>query len=540
MSGAAGMAVGTSLLQFPHPCLAKYAGSAANDLTQISATALARLIRKRKASSAEVVEAYIERIKAVNPKLNAIVQLAEEQAMKRARSADDALARGEIWGPLHGVPVTIKDEFETKGIVSTIGTLGLKDHVPKEDATVVKRYKSAGAIILGKTNVPELLWAAETDNYVYGRTNNPYDLKRSPNGSSGGEAAIIAAGGSPLGVGSDAGGSIRQPAHFCGIAGLKPTTGRIPMTGSLMPHCPTLSRFDAAGPMSRYVEDLWLGLKVLSGPDGCDPDALPVPLQNPRRVNVEKLRIAYVTHDARAEPTPEVQKAVRKAAKALARAGAEVEEACPPGFEETADLAVALLADDLQLGLPEALTKYKTKKIHPLLSSALSFWAKLMEKIGENTPERTLERHEQWRRFCSDLAKFFQRYDAFLCPPDLTPAWEHDTSLEWEENPDVNGWEFVVAFNMAGSPAAVVRCATSREGLPIGVQVAGPNWREDIVLAVAQVLEDEFGGWRPPGVVCPGNSALAQRAEVKHRYDAFKTRKYLKRGAWIAFGEKVR
>lgn len=464
-------------------------------LIWLSATRLAELIRTKQVSSVEVVQAHIDRIKTVNPKLNAVVQLAEERALKQAHKADENLARGKVLGLLHGVPVTIKDEFETKDIVTTIGTLGLKGHIPTRDATVVKRYKKAGAIILGKTNVPELLWAAETDNFIYGRTNNPYDLEKSPNGSSGGEAAIIAAGGSPLGIGSDAGGSIRSPAHFCGIAGLKPTWGRIPLTGSLMPYCPILSRFDAAGPMARFVEDLSLALSVLAGPDGHDPDVSPVSLRTPQTVQLEKLRIAFFTKDKLTDPTPEIQQTVKTAAEKLESTGANLQEECPPGFEETADLGFLLLAEDLELGLRNALKDYKTTKVHPLLTSALEYWAKLTKKLGEDEPEVALKRHQNWHRFRCDLLSFFHRYDVLVCPPDVVPAWKHDTSFQFE---DADGWEYSAAFNMSGSPAAVVRCGTSPEGMPIGVQVVGPHWREDIVLAVAGLLERELGGWKPP------------------------------------------
>jgi amidase len=490
-------------------CGAEFSSSDLEDLTWLSATRLAELIRTKQVSSVEVVEAHIARIKAVNPKINAVVRLAEEESMKRAGEADQALARGNNWGPLHGVPVTIKDEFETEGIVTTIGTLGLKDHVPTENATVVKRYKAAGAIIMGKTNVPELLWAAETDNFIYGRTNNPYDLERSPNGSSGGEAAIIAAGGSPLGIGSDAGGSIRAPAHFCGIAGLKPTWGRIPLTGSLMPVCPVLSRFDAAGPMARYVEDLSLALSVLAGPDGHDPDASPVCVRSPRNVDLKNLRIAFFARDTLATPTPEIQSMVKRAARVLADAGAHVHEECPPGFENTGNLAVTLLAEDTAFGLRNALKNCKTTKTHPLMLDALKFTARIIDQMGNDRQQILFEAHKQWHRFRSDLCAFFGRYDAILCPPDLTAAWKHGSSLLADDSSirvegttlqveAADGWEYQVAFNMSGSPAAVVRCGTSRDGMPIAVQVVGRHWREDIALAVASRLERELGGWQPP------------------------------------------
>ncbi|MGE3777430.1 MAG: amidase, partial [Pirellulaceae bacterium] len=358
------------------------------------------------------------------------------------------------------------------------------------------RFKAAGAVILGKTNVPEFLWAAETDNAVYGRTNNPYDLDRSPNGSSGGEAAIIAAAGSPLGVGSDAGGSIRAPAHFCGIAGLKPTHGRVPLTGTLMPALPVISRLDAAGPMARYVRDLEIGLRVLSGPNGSDPYCAPIPLRDYRSVPLKDLRIAFFTKDALIEPTAEIQAAVQKAADLLTRAGARVEFEVPPGFEATNDLAIALLAEDLEIGLRKAAKSANTEKLDPLLSEVLDIWQRLMRKLGDNTPAASFERHTRWHKWRCDLLAFFQRYDAIICPPDVTPAFKHGESLQIGDT--FKGFEYASAFNLSGSPAAVVRCSATTDGLPIGVQIVGPHWREDIVLAIAEAIEVEYGGWKPP------------------------------------------
>src|ERR1044071_6850805 len=242
-----------------------------------SATALARAIREKEVSSSEVVAAHYERIAEVNPKVNAVVLLTEESARARAREADEALARGEVWGPLHGVPVTIKDAFEMAGVVSAGGTKGRAMHVPSEDAAGVERYRRAGAVILGKTNTPEISLAFESDNLVYGQTKNPYDATRTPGGSSGGEAAAIAAGMSPLGLGSDAGGSIRVPAHFCGIAGIKPTSGRTPRTRHFHPMVGLLDSIWQIGPLARRVEDLQLALPLLCGGDWRDPTIAPVP-----------------------------------------------------------------------------------------------------------------------------------------------------------------------------------------------------------------------------------------------------------------------
>ena len=232
-----------------------------------SVSQIAKGIREKKISSEESLKACIARIEAVNPRLNAVVQLPAERALAAAREADEALARGEVRGPLHGVPFTLKDAIETEGVICTGGTEGRRDYVPNTDATVVKRLREAGAILLGKTNCPELGWAWESDNLIYGRTNNPYDLALSPGGSSGGESAIIAAGGPPFGLGSDAGGSVRFPAHCTGIASIKPTSGRVPRTGHFPGPGGTLDSLWQIGPLARFVEDLALVMPILSGVD---------------------------------------------------------------------------------------------------------------------------------------------------------------------------------------------------------------------------------------------------------------------------------
>jgi amidase len=304
------------------------------DLIYASATDLAQAIQTKEVSSVEIVQAYLQRIEAVNPKLNAVVQLAAEPALEEARLADTALARGEVRGPLHGVPMTIKDSFETAGIVTTAGTKGLEAYVPKQDATVVTRLRSSGAILLGKTNTPEITLSFTTDNYVYGRTNNPYDLERIPAGSSGGAAAMVAAGGSPFDIGSDTGGSIRIPAHFCGIAGLKTTAGRVPRTG----HIPYLEfgateAFMQVGPLARYVEDLSLILPIIAGVDWRDPMTVPMPLEDPKLVDLRRLRGATYTDNGIRSPTSKTVNVVQAAASALADVGAAVTEDCPSHIE---------------------------------------------------------------------------------------------------------------------------------------------------------------------------------------------------------------
>jgi amidase len=256
-----------------------------SDSVRWSATKIAQAIRSRELSCDEVIRTHIARIEEVNPKLNAVVQLCSDRAIEEARAADQALARGEVKGPMHGAPITIKDNLDTAGVVSTGGTKGRKGFVPKHNATVVARLRGAGAILLGKTNTPELTMAYETDNLIFGRTNNPYDQSCTCGGSSGGAAAILAAGGTALDVGSDTGGSIRVPSHFCGTGGIKPTAGLIPKTGHILPLGGIVDAMTQLGPMARKVEDLALTLPVLAGVDWWDPSVVPnADREFPRRI----------------------------------------------------------------------------------------------------------------------------------------------------------------------------------------------------------------------------------------------------------------
>src|SRR6201747_2175475 len=265
------------------------ATEAGDNITSASAGELASAIRSKTLSSKAIVEAHLDRIAKVNPKLNAIVQLTADAAGKEADEADAALARGQIKGPLHGVPVTIKDTLETSGVICTGGTKGRANFVPKADATAVARLRGAGAIVLGKTKVPELAGALESDNLVYGRTNNPYDLARTPGGSSGGESAIVAARGSPLGLGTDARGSIRVPAHFCGLAAIKPTSGGGPRTGQFPQPMGAREPVFHVSLIARHVEDLALALPIISGPDYRDHSIVGMPLGNPGNVKLAGL-----------------------------------------------------------------------------------------------------------------------------------------------------------------------------------------------------------------------------------------------------------
>lgn len=460
-----------------------------DELIYASATALAKAIRAKEVSAEEVVNAYLQRIEAVNPKLNAVVQLTAEAARAQAREADAALARGESKGPLHGVPMTIKDALETAGVVSAGGTKGRAVFVPTQDATVVARLRAAGAIMLGKTNVPEISLAFESDNLVYGRTNNPYDLSCTPGGSSGGEAAIIAAGGSPLGLGSDAGGSVRLPSHFCGIAGIKPTTGRVPRTGHFPPLGGALDALFQIGPMARFVEDLILTLPIIAGVDWRDPAIVPMPLGDPRAVNLKSLRVAFHTDNGIVSPTPETVRVVKAAVKSLSDVGVAVEEGRPADIEQAYEIFLNLFGADGGAGMQMLLQMAGTTETHPLIQRLLE----LIRPRAMSTAEfgGMLVKWDMWR---SAMLSFLEKYDVIICPVNAYPAMPHDTTFDKPP-----AFSYTMTYNLTGWPGVVVRGGTSPEGLPIGVQMVARPWREDVALAVAQHIETALGGWqRPP------------------------------------------
>ena len=314
-----------------------------SDAIYWSANRIAREIRAGNLSAREMVDSCLDRIDQVNPRINAVVQRACERARSEADALDRQAARGRFKGPLHGVPITIKDSFDTEGIISTGGTLGRKSFIPQHDAPVVARLRDAGAVLLGKTNTPELTFSGETSNLIYGRTNNPYDLERSPGGSSGGSSAVIACGGAALELGSDTGGSIREPAHLCGIAGIKPTSGRTPRTGHIVPYGGgVLDSLTQVGPMARYVEDLALALPLICGPDGTDPAVVPVPIRDPQDVDLSALRIAWYADNGIVSPHEDIQRVVTESARVLQQRGLNLTAQLLPGTRDLVNLTTQL------------------------------------------------------------------------------------------------------------------------------------------------------------------------------------------------------
>ena len=488
MSAAA--AVGPTMVM-PHGAspLRDIAGPA--DVAAASATQIAAAIRAKKVSSVEVVEACLARINQVNPKLNAVVQLTADTARQEARAADAALARGDIKGPLHGVPCTIKDTIETAGVICTGGTKGRANYVPKADATVVARVRKAGAIILGKTNVPEIAGAFETDNLVYGRTNNPYDLNRTPGGSSGGESAIIAAGGSPFGLGTDAGGSVRVPAHFCGIAAIKPNSGRSPRTGQFPYPLGMRTAVSHMTVLSRHVEDLGLVLQAIHGPDWNDNTIPAVPLGKPEAVAVRGLRIAFFTDNGETKVSPETAASVERAAKALADAGVRMEEVRPPGADECYTLFHDLFRADGGAGARALFKSIGTTEISPMMERSLA----TLSSPGMASPGEVLAAAARWDIYRNRMLHFAELYDGLLSPIAPFAAPLHGASFDDDKLP---GFGYAMMHNLTGWPSTAVRAGTSPEGLPIDVQIAARPWREDVSLALALAIEKRLTGWKGP------------------------------------------
>jgi len=450
-----------------------------------SATSLAKMIREKRISAEEVVRVLLDRVEKVNTRLNAVVQLAKDRALTEAREADRAIGMGDVKGPLHGVPITIKDSIDTAGIISTGGTKGRSAFIPLQDATVVYRLRRAGAIILGKTNTPELTLSFETDNQVYGRTNNPYDLSRTCGGSSGGAAAIIAAGGSPLDIGSDTGGSIRVPAHCCGITGIRPTSGRVPRTGHIVPFgLGPLDSLTTLGPLARYVEDLALCLPIISGVDWKDPAIVPMPLGDPSTVDLKRLRVAFFTDNGIVTPTPETIQAVEKVAGILSDSNVRIEEIRPNPVMQSLDLWGRLWG------------AYAGSWNQKLLIKAGT-----IDSIEASEKERTIsamslaDLSEEIAGFRSGMLSFMEKYDAIICPVNAYPAVPHG-----ESTGKIPSYSYTMTFNLTGWPVAVIRAGTSPEALPIGVQIVARPWNEHCALALAQHIERILNGWPKPSL----------------------------------------
>jgi amidase len=487
--GAAAIAV-SSRLGSPSARAASPASTdPTTDILYMSATKLAGLIREKKVSAVEATKAYLARIDAVNGKLNAVVALCAERALLEAKEADAALAKGKLLGPLHGVPFTIKDSLETEGVLSTTGTLGRANYIPGKDATVVARCRAAGAILLGKSNTPEFTLGGGdrgTYNLVYGQTYNPYNLAHTPRGSSGGAGAIVAAGGAAFDIGSDFGGSIRSPAHACGITGLKPTLGRVSRAGHVPGYGGAWDTYQELGPLARRIEDLALITGIIHGEDFLDPLAATLPLDDYRTVDLKKLRVAYYLDNKLVTPTPETLDAMKTAMKALDGSVASLTESFHGGDPEWSEISGKLLRADGGAWRQRLLTRHGSKQASPGFADGIGG-----EPMTSSEFTALIEKRDDLR---SRLLGWFEQYDVILCPTNAFPA----PALEKPVPPKAG---YTSIYNLTGWPAAVVRAGTAKaEGLPIGVQIIARPFREDVVFAVAAKIESATGGYQKPPI----------------------------------------
>lgn len=453
----------------------------------LSATDAADMLRGKEVSSRELTELLLARIDAVNPAVNAVVELRREAALQEAAAADQAIADG-VPGPLLGVPMTIKDSFNVAGLHTTWGNPAFKDYVADADATVVQRLKRAGAIIVGKTNVHFMLADfGQTANELYGVTNNPWDTTRTPGGSTGGGAAALSAGMTFLEYGSDLVGSIRIPASFCGVYGLKPSVEVVPLTGFQPPGPPAgpsdMMYMSAVGPLGRSARDLRTALSVTGGPEGQAAKAYSWTLSPPRHTRLEDFRVGVVLDHEHAPVSSEVTTLLSNAVGALTRGGATVVEGWPEGVDPV--------------------RHYQSFGFHVQLFFAFQQTGEDLAKLSEVIDHETqrMSARGAWSRYFNDI-------DVFVCPANFTPAFPNDSRPFAErtittpegERPYDNQPFWVSHASLPGLPAVVAPIGRTPGGLPVGAQIVGPLYEDDTALTFAELLADVIGGYEPPPI----------------------------------------
>jgi Asp-tRNA(Asn)/Glu-tRNA(Gln) amidotransferase A subunit family amidase len=445
-----------------------------------------------------MVDAHLHRIAACEPKLNAFVHLDEREARIQAAVAQSTVLRGDSLGPLHGVPLTIKSCIDVAGWPIPAGSLLRKDNVAHEDAPLASRLKAAGAILLGNTNTPEFLMAYETNNILNGKTSNPWNLSYSAGGSSGGEAAAIASGCSAGGVGSDGGGSIRVPAHFCGICGLKPTPGRIPSTGHFPPGAGAFSWIGVVGPMARTIADVRLLFEVMAGPDPGDALSAPVPTPQRSESDLRGMRIGILESDALGVATPETHAAVVQAAKFLSENGFSVEPFRLTGLDRALELWWFFFGNVIGNLLQDSIAGHENETSSMLLeylSRAATPEPISLDRFLKACVDRDLLRTEILRQM--------QDVPILLSPVSSNPAFHHGEGNYAPGTGYRDTMRFSQWLNLTGFPGASVPVGHSNEGLPIGVQVIGRPFEDELVLSVAEAIEAACGPWQPPPLEIP-------------------------------------
>ena len=478
---------------------------------------MAYLIKTGKLSPVELVEMHIERIKRVEPTVNAVTHLDEKAALQRARTAAKALADGRVdWNrqPLFGVPFSVKNSLDVQGIQVACGCLTLKYNIAEKDGFVVAQMKKAGANFLAATNLPFFSTTTETDSGLHGITKNPYDLTRTPGGSSGGEAALIALGCSPMGIGTDGGGSIRFPSAWCGLAGLCPAPRRVSQRGHFTPFGWKRAEvgeplFMTVGPIARTVQDLEVMLPFIASPDEEEPiTKVDSPIGKPWKVPANTIRVAYFTKwaDDRAEPTREIQDAVEKSARALASLKCKVKLCRPAFFDETIDIGDAFCLKGLSAKMLRQMSDEFGGQGNVAFSRVIAWIDGLEQRLGGNA-QKWRDRYPAWRE---KYLAFMSEFDVLLAPIYPTPAPKHGKAFSSKKAGDDTTWAYLVN-NVDVLPGGTVRVATSKEksteGLPIGVQVVGSRFGDHKVLRVMKDLEDKCGGYRPPSNFSPSRKS---------------------------------
>ncbi|RUR73340.1 amidase [Chlorogloeopsis fritschii PCC 9212] len=488
-----------------------------SDLVFTPAHQLAQMIRDRVVSAVEVLDAHLVQIAKHNSKLNAICTLDEERARQQAKQADEALAKGEIWGVLHGVPITIKDIFETAGLRTTAGYIPLKDYVPQQDATVVARLRAVGAVILGKTNMAELAGDFQSTNSLFPRVNNPWNLDYTAGGSSGGSAAAVAAGLSPLDIGNDIAGSIRQPAHFCGVYGLKPTDRRISTVGMIpevpgMPYC--LRQMMTVGCFARSLEDIRLCFSLIAGADLRRPDVPPISLDIPSGKTLRELKIAWIDEWTEVPVAVEIRDTIQAIAQKLSQAGAQIERWLPRNFELSKILNLyGRMAAYINI-YAQPINRYNLRRSWQQIFRTATQGDKELRKLGDFSrllPELLNPRLKGYfetlterDRFIAQIDEALEPWDVWLTPVAATPAFTHRPAwnaidIEGKSYPHgVANGAYTMPFNLSSHPAVVIPIGQTQNGLPIGLQIIGKRWREMELLAIAQELNRAIGEFKSP------------------------------------------
>jgi amidase len=455
-----------------------------DELLDSTLQTIGEAIKSKRVKSTDVVRGFLDRVEKVNPQLNALVYSTAEQAMKLADRADKALQNQEAIGKLHGIPITIKDSLDTKDAITTWGTLGRKDFRPGRDATVVARLRDQGAILMGKTNTPEFTLSFQTSNLVYGATNNPFDLSRTPGGSSGGAAALIAAGATPFDIGTDTGGSIRLPSHFCGITGIKPTTGRVPCTGNALPSYGLLAPLSQPGPMARYVDDLSFVLGIIAGPDHQDPHCIPG--SQSTWSDIQNLRVAFHTDNGICTPDKDIINTIGSVVELLSEETGSATEARPTGLEMAGFVFSRVFSADNGEMVQALLEDCRTEMPSPRLQQSLDRPSQPL------SPQEFAQVINLWDNYRSTMLGFFDDFDILISPVNA------HTALKLDEMEDLSAYTYTSAYNLTGWPGVVIRAGQDHSGLPIGVQILAAPFREDRCLAVAKWLEEKLPDFKPP------------------------------------------